>query len=154
MIVSALETYRLDPSHSLHEIVRYFDPVEFDSDKGGKKEYANRYFVMLYNESVKEGKSNSERKLVLFFKINDIIFYKFKIFLTRLEREWRSWVDKKFVHVISPNCYRTLSEAIETFNWFDKAGNWEKEFNNFERSMMIYIGAFVMFIIAKRLKKK
>jgi microsomal prostaglandin-E synthase 2 len=72
----------------------------------------------------------------------------------RDEREWRSWVDSKFVHVISPNCYRTMGEAITTFKWFEKAGEWEKEFNSFERMCMIYVGAFVMYLIAGKLKKK
>lgn len=135
VIISALETYRLDPSHSLREIVRYFEPVEFDA-KGNRQsqvDVSNRYFVMLYNDKVVEGKSNSERKL---------------------EREWRSWVDSKFVHVISPNCYRTLGEAIDTFRWFEKAGEWEKEFNSFERFCMVYVGSFVMYLISMKLKKK
>ena len=33
------------------------------------------------------------------------------------EREWRMWVDRVFVHVISPNVYRTYDEALETFHW-------------------------------------
>ncbi len=124
-----METYRLDPTYSIREIVRYFPPME----KEGKLDYPNKYFVMLYNDKLNEGKTNSERKL---------------------ERDWRSWVDSKFVHVISPNCYRTFGEAVETFRWFEKAGEWEKEFGAFERSMMVYVGSFVMWLIGKRLKKK
>ena len=58
VIVSAMETYRLDPSFSLKEIVKYFEPI----DRDGKLEYNNKYFVMLYNENLKEGKTTSERK--------------------------------------------------------------------------------------------
>lgn len=135
MIISALETFRLDPTHPLKEIVRYFPPIEFDAQgkKVDKLDFSSKYFVMLHRENMTDGKTVSERKQ---------------------ERDWRSWVDSKFVHVISPNCYRTMGEAIQTFRWFEKAGDWEKEFNGFERMCMVYVGAFVMYLIGKKLKKK
>lgn len=34
------------------------------------------------------------------------------------ERKWRKWADDVFVHTLSPNVYRTLGEAYQTFNWF------------------------------------
>ncbi len=69
MIISALDTFRLDPKHSLREIVRYFDPVEVEAENGKSKakEYPNRYFVMLYNEQISDGKALSERKYASFF---------------------------------------------------------------------------------------
>jgi len=72
----------------------------------------------------------------------------------REEREWREWVDNRFIHVISPNVYRTLRESLRTFNWFSKFGDWEHNFPFFERHLAIYVGAFMMYIIAKRLKKR
>jgi hypothetical protein len=65
VIISALETFRLDPSHSLQEIVRYYEPVVLDLDEKGKprgKEYPNKYFVMLYNDKLTDGKEMNERK--------------------------------------------------------------------------------------------
>lgn len=76
--------------------------------------------------------------------------YQFK----RSEREWRTWVDEKFVHVISPNIYRTFSEAVESFKWFDKAGDWQSQFSNTERNLIIYLGSTVMYLLGKRLKYK
>ena len=77
-----------------------------------------------------------------------------KIYYKRAERDWREWVDKKFIHAISPNVYRTMSESLEAFDWFKVAGDWEKQFNTFELISIHYIGAIVMYIIGKRLKKK
>ncbi len=51
----------------------------------------------------------------------------------REEREWREWVDNHFIHLISPNVYRTWSESLETFRYFDKAGDWERVFNPVQR---------------------
>lgn len=36
------------------------------------------------------------------------------------ELQWRQWVDDKFVHMLSPNVYRTPSEALQAFNWFSQ----------------------------------
>lgn len=36
------------------------------------------------------------------------------------ERKWRKWADEVFVHMLSPNIYRTFPEALDSFNYFDK----------------------------------
>lgn len=72
----------------------------------------------------------------------------------RDERKWRSWADDELVHLISPNVYRTRKEAFETFEWFSEAGEWSVLFPQWERNMMVYIGAYAMWLISKRLKKK
>jgi microsomal prostaglandin-E synthase 2 len=54
----------------------------------------------------------------------------------------------------SPNVYRTPSEALQAFQWFDKAGDWPNHFKAWERYLVIYVGAAVMWIIGKRLKKR
>ncbi|KHJ98292.1 hypothetical protein OESDEN_01732 [Oesophagostomum dentatum] len=38
----------------------------------------------------------------------------------REERQWREWVDGRFIHLISPNVYRTFDESLETFKWFSE----------------------------------
>jgi microsomal prostaglandin-E synthase 2 len=63
-------------------------------------------------------------------------------------------VDDVFVHVLSPNVYRTREEAFESFNWFSEAGEWEKHFPVWERSVIIFVGAWAMYFIGNRLKKK
>ena len=56
--------------------------------------------------------------------------------------------------MISPNVYRTLGEAFDAFKWFDKAGNWEDNFNLVERYIVQYIGALAMYFVGKKLKEK
>lgn len=58
------------------------------------------------------------------------------------------------VHLISPNVYRTKDEALETFEWFSEAGEWDVHFPKWERNMMVYVGAIAMWAISKRLKKR
>ena len=70
------------------------------------------------------------------------------------ERRWRRWVDESFVHVISPNIYRTYNEALDSFNYFSEVGEWEKNFSKWERTLVIHFGAMVMYLVSKRLKKK
>uniref|UniRef100_A0A1I8F3T9 Prostaglandin E synthase 2 n=1 Tax=Macrostomum lignano TaxID=282301 RepID=A0A1I8F3T9_9PLAT len=73
---------------------------------------------------------------------------------TRKSKKWRQWVDDVFVHTISPNIYRTLPEALDSFRWFDKAGDWEKCFTPAERALVIYTGAAVMRLVSMRLRSK
>lgn len=63
-------------------------------------------------------------------------------------------MDQYFVHLISPNVYRTTDEALETFEWFSKAGEWDVNFPQWERNLMVYFGASAMWLISKRLKKR
>lgn len=70
------------------------------------------------------------------------------------ERKWRKWVDDVLVHTLSPNVYRTKEEAFQAFNWFSEVGQWEKQFPEWERQLIIYVGAYAMLMIGKKLKKK
>ena len=70
--------------------------------------------------------------------------------VSREERQWREWVDTKLVHTLSPNIYRTLGESLQAFDYISSVGN----FNMMERVLAKYIGAVVMYILSKRLKKK
>ncbi|CAF3972137.1 unnamed protein product [Rotaria sp. Silwood2] len=72
----------------------------------------------------------------------------------KLERQWREWVDTKFVHTLSPNIYCTLKQSLNTFLWFSKAGDWEQIFPWYQRWIIVYVGAIVMRVVAERLKKK
>ncbi|CAF3531572.1 unnamed protein product [Rotaria sp. Silwood1] len=72
----------------------------------------------------------------------------------KLERQWREWVDTKFVHTLSPNIYCTFKQSLDTFLWFSKAGDWEQIFPWYQRWIIVYIGAIVMRGVAIRLKKK
>jgi len=58
------------------------------------------------------------------------------------------------VHLISPNCYQTMGESLETFEWFSQAGEWDVHFPKWERDLMVYCGATAMWAIAKMLKRR
>ena len=75
-------------------------------------------------------------------------------FVTFSERKWRKWVDDTLVHTLSPNVYRTPTEALQAFTWFDKAGDWPNHFATWERYLVIYFGAAVMWLIGKNLKRR
>ncbi|CAN1824610.1 Prostaglandin E synthase 2 [Linum perenne] len=66
------------------------------------------------------------------------------------ETKWRKWVDGHLVHVLSPNIYRTTSEALESFDYITSHGN----FSFTERLVAKYAGATAMYFVAKKLKKK
>lgn len=83
-----------------------------------------------------------------------IFFSEFKVVYCREEREWREWVDEHFVHLISPNVYRSWAESLATFRWFSEVGEWHEAFPLWERYLAIYVGAAVMFFVSKKLKKR
>ena len=57
--------------------------------------------------------------------------------------------------MLMPNLInRTPTEALQAFQWFDKAGDWEKHFQTWERYLVIYVGAAAMWLIGKNLKKR
>ncbi|KAK2982272.1 hypothetical protein RJ640_020824 [Escallonia rubra] len=64
--------------------------------------------------------------------------------------KWRRWVDNHLVHVLSPNIYRTTSEALESFDYITSHGN----FSFTERMVAKYAGAAAMYFVSKKLKKK
>ena len=68
----------------------------------------------------------------------------------REERKWRKWVDNTFVHTLSPNIYRTPSEAMQAFEYFTK----QSKFSTFEKYTTYLAGPFVMYIIGKHVKNK
>ena len=66
------------------------------------------------------------------------------------EEKWVKWVDDRFVHVLTPNIYRTWNEAVRSFDYITKRGN----FGYFERESARWVGAASMYVIAHRVLKK
>ncbi|KAK9269815.1 hypothetical protein L1049_025388 [Liquidambar formosana] len=66
------------------------------------------------------------------------------------DKKWRGWVDNHLVHVLSPNIYRTTSEALESFDYITTHGN----FSFTERIIAKYAGAAAMYFVSKKLKKR
>ena len=70
--------------------------------------------------------------------------------LCREERKWRKWVDNTFVHTLSPNIYRTASEAMQAFEYFTKESN----FGTVEKYTTYLAGPLVMYFVGKHVKNK
>ena len=56
-------------------------------------------------------------------------------------------MDGRFVHVLTPNIYRTLAEALQTFDYITKTGN----FGFFDRELARWSGVAIM-VRARRLR--
>jgi len=74
---------------------------------------------------------------------------KSKAYLER-EEKWMKWIDDRFVHVLTPNIYRTWNEALRSFDYITQRGN----FGYFERESARWVGAASMYVIAHRVLKK
>ncbi|GLV43812.1 Suppressor of ref(2)P sterility [Carabus blaptoides fortunei] len=133
MIISALSSLLADNAKSLPEIMKYYPILKSNDPKGTiKTDIMNKYFIMT-NAAIVNEQNNAD--------------------LTE-ERKWRTWADNVLVHTLSPNVYRSQTEALQAFNWFSEVGEWEKHFPTWERLLIIYVGAFAMWLIGKRLKKR
>ncbi|CAI5732971.1 unnamed protein product [Hyaloperonospora brassicae] len=66
------------------------------------------------------------------------------------EDQWCQWVDHTLILLTPPNIYRTVPEALQAFDYCLTAG----KFTPMERHLSKYVGAMVMYVIAKRAKKK
>jgi len=134
LVISILSTFLTLQKRSLSECVDFYPVIEGTNTETGKPQttYPNKFFIMC-EDSIK-----SQEQLQN----------------AREEREWREWVDEHFIHLISPNVYRSWEESLETFRNFDRAGEWERNFSSLERYLAIYMGALAMYGISKRLKKR
>ncbi|XP_077302214.1 prostaglandin E synthase Su(P) [Arctopsyche grandis] len=132
VIISILSTYLLGKNQDLGEVIDCYPSVSYVDDDGkNKDEILNKYFLMYQNLP-------ADRVLA---KLSD-------------ERRWRKWTDDTFVHMLSPNVYRTVDEALQAFNWFANVGEWRQHFPAWEVSLMVNVGAYAMWLIGNRLKKK
>jgi len=132
VIVSALYSLLVDAAETkLEQVMDCYPTIRFMDDGVEKSEIQNKYFLMFNETKVARTKE-------------DIVE----------ERRWRKWVDDELVHSLSPNVYRTPSEALAAFQWFDEVGRWSEVFSVWERYLVIYFGASVMWLLGKRLKKR
>lgn len=132
VIISIMESHLLDQSQKLSKLLSYFPAIESTNEKGKTiYDYPNKYFIMFEDAPV-YGTPEYMKK----------------------ERKWRAWVDETLVHTLSPNVYRTPSEALQAFNYFSQVGEWEANFSFFDRLVVIYVGAIAMYFVGKILKKR
>ena len=169
LIVSAIESYLREPTKTFKNIMKLYQSI-VEKDPKGKLNfsYPNRYEIVeapLVNRLELTAKLDEQTQTQSFFAR---FFWRSKptaptvqpkqqkrsLEENQLERQWREWVDNKFIHVLSPNIYWTLRQSLDTFRWFSKAGEWEDIFPWYQRWFIVYAGAIVMRLVAIRLKKK
>ncbi|XP_068721051.1 prostaglandin E synthase 2-like [Montipora capricornis] len=127
VIISALRSVMLGQD-SVEQILIYYPEIKMQKADGKEeKEYANKYFIM-HKGAIDKDSTEREKE----------------------ERKWRKWVDNTFVHTLSPNIYRTASEAMQAFEYFTK----QSDFSTFEKYSTYLAGPFVMYIVGKHVKSK
>ena len=125
VIVSALYSLLADTGDAtLEQVMDCFPTIHYIDEGVEKSEIQNKYFLMFNETKVQRTKENIVE-----------------------ERRWRKWVDDELVHSLSPNVYRTPSEALAAFQWFSQVGGWEQLFPAWERYLVIYLGASVMWLL-------
>ncbi|XP_015281955.1 PREDICTED: prostaglandin E synthase 2 isoform X2 [Gekko japonicus] len=130
VIISALKTHLISRKN-LDEIVSYYPSMKALNERGKEvTEYGNKYWLMLDEQETMR-------------------LYPIKAARTE-EMKWRKWVDDWLVHLISPNVYRTPSEALASFDYIVREG----KFGTLEGFFAKYVGAAAMFFISKRLKSR
>ncbi|KAM9324326.1 prostaglandin E synthase 2 [Gastrophryne carolinensis] len=131
VIISAMKSFLISKDKSLEEIVAYYPAIKV-TDENGKEvmEYQNRYWLMLNEQKTKVVYPSKEMQME--------------------EMKWRRWTDSWLVHLISPNVYRTPGEALSSFDYIVREGN----FGPVEGIFAKYVGATAMFFIGKRLKSR
>ncbi|EDV96786.1 prostaglandin E synthase 2 [Drosophila grimshawi] len=132
-IISLVATVLNDKRADVGELAQFYPQISYFDDDGKKRlDIMNKYFLMYQDHTPKNMTKEIEEN----------------------ERKWRTWADSHLVHLISPNCYQTLAESLETFEWFSKEGEWDVYFPKWERNLMVYCGATAMWLIAKMLKRR
>ncbi|XP_018529201.1 prostaglandin E synthase 2 [Lates calcarifer] len=131
VIISSLKTYLINNEKSVSEIIRCYPEMKSVNDSGKEvTEYGNKYWLML-----------SEAETAMIYPEKG---------MQKEEMKWRQWADDWLVHLISPNVYRTTTEALASFDYIVREG----KFGAFEGFFAKYVGAAAMFLISKRLKSR
>ena len=66
------------------------------------------------------------------------------------QKQWRTWVDEKWVRVVTVNIYRTVGESLQTFEYMPSLG----KFSAFETTYVKYGGGLLMYMVAKKMRGK
>uniref|UniRef100_F6QUY6 Prostaglandin E synthase 2 n=1 Tax=Callithrix jacchus TaxID=9483 RepID=F6QUY6_CALJA len=115
----------------LEEIITYYPAMKAVNDQGKEvTEFGNKYWLMLDEKEAQQVYSGKEARTE--------------------EMKWRQWADDWLVHLISPNVYRTPTEALASFDYIVREG----KFGAVEGAVAKYMGAAAMYLISKRLKSR
>ncbi|XP_051536955.1 prostaglandin E synthase 2-like isoform X2 [Myxocyprinus asiaticus] len=129
VIISAMKTCMIDRRRSLSEVISFY-PLLTSNNFFGQEvtEFSNKYWVML-NEIAVESVYPSKNA-------------------RKEEVRWRRWTDEWLLHLVSPNVFRTPSEALAAYGLIVQEG----QFGPVEGVLVKYVGAVTMFLLSKLLK--
>ncbi|XP_028851122.1 prostaglandin E synthase 2 [Denticeps clupeoides] len=131
VIISALKTFMISKEKTIPEIISYYPELKSKNESGKEVvEYCNKYWVMLNEADSMQLYPGKESR--------------------KEEIKWRQWADDWLVHLISPNVYRTPTEALASFDYIVREG----KFGMLEGFFAKYVGAAAMWLISKRLKSR
>ncbi|KAA0713909.1 Prostaglandin E synthase 2 [Triplophysa tibetana] len=131
VIISALKTYLITKEKTIPEVLSCYPEMKSKNDRGKDvTEFGNKYWVMVNNEDADHLYPEKDSR--------------------KEEIKWRKWADDWLVHLVSPNVYRTPTEALASFDYIVREG----KFGTFEGFFAKYLGAAAMWVISKRLKKR
>ncbi|XP_004641584.1 prostaglandin E synthase 2 [Octodon degus] len=130
VIISALKTH-LVSGQPLEKVITYYPPMKALNDQGKEvTEFCNKYWLMLDEQEAQRMYGGKEARTE--------------------EMKWRQWADDWLVHLVSPNVYRTPTEALASFDYIVREG----KFGAVEGAVAKYVGAAAMYLISKRLKNR
>ncbi|XP_062854789.1 prostaglandin E synthase 2 [Trichomycterus rosablanca] len=130
VIISVLMTHLLSKEKTISQILACYPEIQAKNDRGKDViEYGNKYWVMVNDTEFRHLYPEKDSR--------------------KEEIKWRKWADDWLVHLISPNVYRTPSEALASFDYIVREG----KFGRFEGVFAKYFGAAAMWIISKRIKR-
>ncbi|CAF3358532.1 unnamed protein product [Rotaria socialis] len=152
-LVEPLLDDQLDPTKQVQTEKTKNDAIDNKVKQTQNNEPSKSFFAKFFSKSKSENEQTSTSNSLKNETTTKVSYVKSSD-QYKLERQWREWVDTKFVHTLSPNIYCTFKQSLNTFLWFSKAGDWEQIFPWYQRWIIVYIGAIVMRVVAGRLKSK
>ncbi|KAI0241579.1 Prostaglandin E synthase 2 [Lamellibrachia satsuma] len=133
MSLSVLETYFQDMKQPIEKVVSYYPIIEEKTKKGKTVfDFPNKYFVMFGEKDVKTCNMDGLKQ----------------------ERKWRRWNDEVLMHIITPNLYRTVSEARTAVSHFAEVGDWKENIDKRQFWLIMNVGPYAMYTLGKVLKSK
>lgn len=144
-----------NPGSQISDIVKCYPRIEQMNDEGKAIEIiSNKHYVMNFRPSqdnIKASDTEDPYKFVIKKSINNIDDYANYFISLEEEAKWRKWIDDHFVHIISPNVYRTYKESYQAFDHHVKMGKYNETWEGWVAKVG---GSTVMWLISKKLKKK
>lgn len=130
VIISAMASYMIDDTRPLADIVKNFAEVtETKLDGKEVKVIPNKNYLFIDEHLLTPVKERALKK----------------------ETKWREWTDSYFIHLISPNLYRSLGESYNACSYHISLGQLN---GTWAGVVGKYFGPFGMWMIGKAVKKK